>query len=70
MKISQAINLRKQMQKNNSPEVKLLCTVKDGCTLWIKADLYEGEDYDNLVQFAKENKLSWGLEQGYWILFG
>ncbi len=69
MEISQAINLRKQIQKNNCIDVKLFCTVKEGCTLWFKADLDKGEHFDNLEQIANENKLSWGIESGYWILF-
>jgi hypothetical protein len=69
LNIPQAINLRKQIQKPNSIEVKLLCTPKDGCTLFLKAKSAVCEDCDNLERIAEENNLSWRFEQGYWVLF-
>ncbi len=69
MNISQAINLQKQIQKSNSVEVKLLCTVKEGCALCIKLSPTENGDYDNLERIAVENNLSWVYEEGYWMLF-
>ena len=69
MNISQAINLQKQIQKPNSFDVKLLCTLKEGCTLAFKLESVEYENYDNLERVAVENNLFWVFEQGYWILF-
>jgi hypothetical protein len=69
LNITQAIALRKQIEGcPNFPMVQLLSTPKEGCLLWIKAELVSDIQYRFIEQVANENNLFLHFEQGYWVL--
>jgi hypothetical protein len=66
----QAVNLRKELQITNYPQIQLLGTCKEGYLLCISAILVNALLLRQIELVAKENKLSLIFEQGYWMLIG
>lgn len=66
--MTQAMNLRKQIEGQHNFSIQLLSNGKDSYLFWISEELVDNRGFLILEQFASENKLSLVLAQGYFVL--